>query len=85
MKRAFDLRPMLLMAMVILAATVSLRSFRRGPRYGYRRDGWGSAFSLTECHAGRRCRFGVGCDGSVDADQSRFIVSLTVLLHQEDG
>ena len=69
-------RPMLLMAMVILAATVSLRSFRSGGTQTMVIAGMVGGigfFLLTEVSTpGRRCRFGVGGDGSVDADQSRF-------------
>jgi lipopolysaccharide export system permease protein len=82
-------RPMLLMAMVILAATVSLRSFRSGGTQTMVIAGMVGGigfFLLTE--VSRQ----VGVAGLVSAATAAWmpislalLVSLTVLLHQEDG
>jgi lipopolysaccharide export system permease protein len=82
-------RPMLLMAMVILAATVSLRSFRSGGTQTMVIAGMVGGigfFLLTE--VSRQ----VGVAGLVSATTAAWmpislalLVSLTVLLHQEDG
>jgi lipopolysaccharide export system permease protein len=82
-------RPMLLMAMVILAATVSLRSFRSGGTQTMVITGMVGGigfFLLTE--VSRQ----VGVAGLVSAAAAAWmpislalLVSLTVLLHQEDG
>ena len=82
-------RPLLCMAMVILAATVSLRSFRSGGIQTMVIAGMVGGFGfflLAEvrarsawpvwCRLGRRC----GCRWCL-----ALLVSLTVLLHQEDG
>jgi lipopolysaccharide export system permease protein len=82
-------RPMLLMAMVILAATVSLRSFRSGGTQTMVVTGMVGGvgfFLLTE--VSRQ----IGIAGLVSATTAVWVpiglallVSLTVLLHQEDG
>jgi lipopolysaccharide export system permease protein len=82
-------RPMLLMAMVILAATVSLRSFRSGGTQTMVITGMVGGigfFLLTE--VSRQ----IGIAGLVSATTAVWVpiglallVSLTVLLHQEDG
>ena len=82
-------RPMLLMAMVILAATVSLRSFRSGGTQTMVITGMVGGigfFLLTE--VSRQ----VGIAGLVSPTTAVWVpigfallVSLTVLLHQEDG
>jgi lipopolysaccharide export system permease protein len=82
-------RPMLLMAMVILAATVSLRSFRSGGTQTMVITGMVGGigfFLLTE--VSRQ----IGVAGLVSAAAAAWmpislalLVSLTVLLHQEDG
>ena len=82
-------RPMLLMAMVILAATVSLRSFRSGGIQTMVIMGMVGGigfFLLTE--VSRQ----IGVAGLVSATTAvwvpiglAFLVALTVLLHQEDG
>jgi lipopolysaccharide export system permease protein len=82
-------RPMLLMAMVILAATVSLRSFRSGGTQTMVVTGMVGGigfFLLTE--VSRQ----IGVAGLVSATAAAWmpisvalLVSLTVLLHQEDG
>jgi lipopolysaccharide export system permease protein len=82
-------RPMLLMAMVILAATVSLRSFRSGGIQTMVITGMVGGigfFLLTE--VSRQ----VGIAGLVSPTTAVWVpiglallVSLTVLLHQEDG
>ena len=82
-------RPMLLMAMVILAATVSLRSFRSGGTQTMVITGMVGGigfFLLTE--VSRQ----VGIAGLVSATTAVWVpislgllASLTVLLHQEDG
>ena len=82
-------RPMLLMAMVILAATVSLRSFRSGGTQTMVVTGMVGGigfFLLTE--VSRQ----VGVAGLVSAATAAWmpislalLVSITVLLHQEDG
>jgi lipopolysaccharide export system permease protein len=82
-------RPMLLMAMVILAATVSLRSFRSGGTQTMVITGMVGGigfFLLTE--VSRQ----IGIAGLVSSTTAVWVpiglallVSLTVLLHQEDG
>ncbi len=82
-------RPMLLMAMVILAATVSLRSFRSGGTQTMVITGMVGGigfFLLTE--VSRQ----IGLAGLVSATTAAWmpialalLVSLSVLLHQEDG
>jgi lipopolysaccharide export system permease protein len=82
-------RPILLMAMVILAATVSLRSFRSGGTQTMVIAGMVGGigfFLLTE--VSRQ----IGLAGLVSATTAVWVpiglallVSLTVLLHQEDG
>jgi lipopolysaccharide export system permease protein len=82
-------RPMLLIAMVILAATVSLRSFRSGGTQTMVITGMVGGigfFLLTE--VSRQ----IGIAGLVSATTAAWVpiglallVSLTVLLHQEDG
>ena len=82
-------RPILLMAMVILAATVSLRSFRSGGTQTMVIAGMVGGigfFLLTE--VSRQ----IGIAGLVSATTAVWVpiglallVSLTVLLHQEDG
>jgi lipopolysaccharide export system permease protein len=82
-------RPMLLMAMVILAATVSLRSFRSGGTQTMVITGMVGGigfFLLTE--VSRQ----IGIAGLVSPTTAVWVpiglallVSLTVLLHQEDG
>ena len=82
-------RPMLLIAMVILAATVSLRSFRSGGTQTMVITGMVGGigfFLLTE--VSRQA----GIAGLVSATSAAWVpiglallVSLTVLLHQEDG
>ncbi len=82
-------RPMLLMAMVILAATVSLRSFRSGGTQTMVITGMVGGigfFLLTE--VSRQ----IGLAGLVSPTTAVWVpiglallVSLTVLLHQEDG
>ena len=82
-------RPMLLMAMVILAATVSLRSFRSGGTQTMVITGMVGGigfFLLTE--VSRQ----IGMAGLVSASTAAWmpialalLVSLSVLLHQEDG
>jgi lipopolysaccharide export system permease protein len=82
-------RPMLLMAMVILAATVSLRSFRSGGTQTMVITGMVGGigfFLLTE--VSRQ----IGIAGLVSPTTAvwvpiglAWLVSLTVLLHQEDG
>jgi lipopolysaccharide export system permease protein len=82
-------RPVLLIAMIILAATVSLRSFRSGGTQTMVITGMVGGigfFLLTE--VSRQ----VGIAGLVSATAAAWVpiglallVSLTVLLHQEDG
>jgi lipopolysaccharide export system permease protein len=82
-------RPMLLIVMVILAATVSLRSFRSGGTQTMVITGMVGGigfFLLTE--VSRQ----IGIAGLVSATTAAWVpiglallVSLTVLLHQEDG
>ena len=82
-------RPMLLMAMVVLAATVSLRSFRSGGIQTMVITGMVGGigfFLLTE--VSRQ----IGVAGLVSPTTAvwvpiglAFLVALTVLLHQEDG
>jgi lipopolysaccharide export system permease protein len=82
-------RPMLLLAMVILAATVSLRSFRSGGVQGMVLAGMVGGigfFLLTE--VSRQ----IGVAGLISPSLAVWVpiclallVALTVLLHQEDG
>src|SRR5262249_36966830 len=82
-------RPLLLVAMVILAATVSLKSFRSGgiqPMVLAGMVGGIGFFLLTE--VARQ----IGLAGVVSTTAATWVpiglallVSLTVLLHQEDG
>jgi lipopolysaccharide export system permease protein len=82
-------RPMLLIAMVILAATVSLRSFRSGGIQTMVLTGMvgGIGFFLL-LEVSRQ----IGVAGLISPDTAVWVpiglallVSLTVLLHQEDG